>query len=333
MCLLKSLNDMLKKIRLSGNTKTPLEKGIEWVKTHRIPNGGIPPHEKSNIATQEVTGYLVPTLYNVGEKELAYELAEWEASVQQPDGSFTATDGIPYTFDTAQVIRGFLAVLDDMPELEDNLRRACDYVAGQITEKGEVQSSSYDTWKLWNGEVFSEYTNLYVLPPLMQTGQKLCEQKYVEAACRGINYFRQKSDLVEFKSQPTTISHIFGYMMEALVELGEIELARKGLQQVADIQKKNGAIPAYPGVDWICSTGMAQLAIAWYKVGDTEPANKALSYLEKIQNPTGGFYGSYGKGAKYFPKEEISWAVKFFLDANLLRINIKKEMMNLKVKE
>jgi malonyl-CoA O-methyltransferase len=45
-----------------------------------------------------------------------------------------------------------------------------------------------------------------------------------------------------------------------------------------------------------------------------------MDYLEKIQNSSGGFYGSYGKGAKYFPKEEISWAVKYFIDAYLLKI-------------
>ena len=33
---------------------------------------------------------------------------------------------------------------------------------------------------------------------------------------------------------------------------------------------------------------------------------------------SGGFFGSYGKGANYFTKEEISWAVKFFIDAEHL---------------
>jgi malonyl-CoA O-methyltransferase len=65
---------------------------------------------------------------------------------------------------------------------------------------------------------------------------------------------------------------------------------------------------------------MAQLAIAWYKLGEKEPADKAMTYLEKLQNPSGGFYGSYGKGSVYFPTKEISWAVKFFLDAYLWKI-------------
>lgn len=299
--------------------KTPTEKAIEWIKMYRMAaKGRVIPHYKQNVVplTQETTGYLIPTLYNFGEKGLAQDLVRWEASVQRQDGAFSAKDNVPYTFDTAQVVRGFLAVLDDMPEIEENLIRACDYVEGQIDGRGKIHTQSYHMWRLPDGSILHDYGNLYVLPPLLQAGEKLSEPRYTQAARRGMDYYRQKPDLVEFKSELVMLSHYFGYMMEALVELGEIELARKGLNQAAAIQKENGAIPAYPGVDWVCSTGMAQLALAWYKLGEIYPANKALEYLEKIQNPCGGFYGSYGKDAGYFPTKEISWAVKFFLDAN-----------------
>ncbi len=308
------------RIKRAANKKTPLEKALGWVRSNVLPGRGIVIHSKSNQVTQEVTGYFIPTLYHAGEKELACALAKWVASVQRPDGSFVGPDNRPYTFDTAQVIRGFLAVVDDLPELENNLKRACEYVVSQITEDGEVLSPSYDAWNLPDGDTFSIYANLYVLPPLVQAGRKLLEHRYVEAANRGMDHFRRRPDLVDFKPEMSTLSHIFGYMIEALVEMGELELAKRGLAQVAAIQKPNGAIPAYPGVEWVCSTGMAQLAVAWYKLGEIEPVNRAIDYLEKIQNSSGGFYGSYGKGAKYFPKEEISWAVKYFIDACLLKI-------------
>lgn len=317
MGLINSLKEKLK-----TNKLLPEEKAIKWIKTYRIPGAGVPPNHKLKIPTPEVTGYTIPTLYNWGEKELARELALWEVKVQRPDGAVAApgTD-IPYTFDTAQVIRGFLAVLDDIPEIEKNLRQACDYVERNIAPNGEVLHESYDTWKFDDSTMLSEYGNLYVLPPLLQAGRKLSENRYVEAANRGMDYFRQKPDLVEFKPDISMLSHYFGYMMEALVDLGETELARKGLRNAAAVQDDNGAIPAYPGVKWVCSTGIAQLSIAWYKLGDIKPANRAMTYLEKLQNSSGGFYGSYGKGAVYFPKEEISWAAKFFLDACMLRKN------------
>ena len=305
-------------VEVAMDRSSAVGKAIKWVKNHRIRGGGIAPHKKVAVGYQEVTGYFIPTLYKCGENKLAQDLVRWEASVQRSDGAFCCIDNVAYTFDTAQVVRGFLAALNDVPEIEGNLRRACDYVEKHIARNGEVLTESYDMWALPGGSRQSEYSNLYVLQPMLEAGRKLAEARYIDAAERGMNYFRKKPDLVEFKSDFGTLSHFFGYIMEALVDLGEIELAKKGLQQAVSVQKENGAIPAYPGVDWICSAGMAQLAIAWYKIGDIEPADRAMQYLLKIQNPSGGFYGSYGKEAEYFPNEEISWAVKFFIDALLL---------------
>ena len=298
--------------------KTPVEKALTWLKAYRVTDKGIIPsysYQRRKMATQEETGYILSTLYHYGEKELAFEMAKWEASVQGKDGSFAAMDGVPYTFDTAQVVRGFLSVLDDLPQLEGNLRRACDYVEGQIDREGVLHTPSYDTWSLPGGNMLHEYGNLYILPPMLQAGRKLNEPRYVQAAKRAMDHYRKKPDLVEFKSDLGMLSHYFGYMMEALADLGEVELAKKGLAQAARIQREDGAIPAYPGARWVCSTGLAQLALAWYKLGDNEPANKVLNYMEKIQNSSGGFFGGYGKGADYFPYQEISWASKFFLDA------------------
>jgi hypothetical protein len=303
-----------------GAAVSPVERAVGWVRNNRLLRGGIAVHHKSRTASQEVTGYLIPSLLNTGNEDLAVELALWEASVQKGDGSFAAPDGTPYTFDTAQVARGFLAVLDRVPRLETNLRRACDYVVRHIGADGRVSSSELEMWKLPDGGVLTDYCNLYVLPPLIEAGRKLGEPKYIEAARRSLEYFKGKPDLVDFKSESGTFSHMFGYMMEALIDLGEISLAQKGLAQAERIQRVDGCIPAFPGAMWMCSTGMAQLAIAWLKLGDSEPAQRTISYLERLQHRSGGFFGSYGKGAIYFTREEISWGVKFFIDAELLAV-------------
>ena len=303
---------------LHGASAAAVGRAVQWVKNNQVPGGGIAVHHRTREATQEVTGYLIPTLMNAGEEALAVKLARWEASVQKPDGSLAAPDGVPYTFDTAQVARGFLAVLDHAPELEGNLRRACDYVASQIDADGRVRTASLDMWKLPDGSVLTDYCNLFVLPPLVDAAHRLGKPEYAEAAARAVEYYRRKDDLVVFKSEAGTLSHMFGYMMEALVDLREFELAEKGLAQAEAIQQADGTIPAYPGATWTCSTGTAQLAIAWLKLGRPEPALRALRSLERLQHESGGFFGSYGRNAIYMPKEEISWAVKFFIDAELL---------------
>jgi malonyl-CoA O-methyltransferase len=299
--------------------RSPLQKAVGWIKNNRIPKSGIKVHHKTKTVTPEVTGYIISSLYNAGEKELAIDLAKWEASIQRPDGGFAAPgSSVPYTFDTAQIIRGFLSVVDDAPQLEGNLRRACDYVEKYIEPNGYVGSESYAMWTLPDGTMLSEYGNLYVLPPMLEAGKKLNEPRYSSSARRGMDYFRQKPDLVEFKPELAMLSHYFGYMMEALVDLGEVELARKGLAQALRVQREDGMIPAFPGTDWVCATGISQIGLAWAKLGEMEPARKAMSYLEKIQNPSGGFYGGYGKKVPYFPGQEISWAAKFFIDFCLL---------------
>ena len=299
--------------------KECVRKAIQWVKNNRIPGSGIRSNHKQDLVTPEVTGYLIDSLNRIGEKEFAYDLARWEVSVQQPNGAFAAPDGVPYTFDTAQVVHGFLSLVDEKPEFMGPLKKACDYVEKMIAPDGNVTHESMDMWYLPDGTILSEYGNLYVLPPMLQAGIKLNEPRYVAAAKRGMEYFRKKPDLVRFKSKLAELSHYFGYMMEALVDLGEVELAKKGLDQARKLQKSDGSIPAFPGAKWVCSTGLAQLAIAWYKLGEREPADLAFLAMCRLQNSSGGFYGGYGKGATYFPDGEISWAVKFFLDAFMLR--------------
>ncbi len=300
--------------------KTPLEKAIDWVKTNRVPASGIRAHHKSKDVSQEVTGYLITSLYNAGEKDLALDLVRWEISVQRPDGAFVGPGtSVPYTFDTAQVVRGLMTISKDhIREMEAPIMKACNFVISQIEESGRITTPNADLWALPDGSKLSEYCNLFCIAPLRDAGKKYNVEKYVTAAQRALNYYKSKPDLVEYKPQLGTLSHIFGYMMEALAELGEHDLARKGLDQAAHIQKSDGAIPAYPGVDWVCSTGMAQLGLAWHKIGNKEQARRMLEYLETIQNPSGGFFGSYGQGGQYFAQEEISWANKFFIDLYLL---------------
>jgi malonyl-CoA O-methyltransferase len=294
--------------------ETPAQRALSWVRTNRLPDGGIVPYAGHSKATQEVTGYLIPTLCRHGERELATELARWEIAVQRTDGSFCAIDGVPYTFDTAQVIRGLLAVLDDVPEAEASLRRACDFVAANIDGDGRVHTPSYSQWTCQDGSTLSSFTDLYVLPPLAAAGERLAHRGYAHAAERALGHFRRQPDLTHWKPQLGMLSHVFGYMLEALAELGEGALARQGLAQAAAIQRADGAVPAYPGASWVCSTGLAQLALAWYRVGERARADRALAYLESIQNPSGGFFGGYGRAAEYFATQEISWAVKFYLD-------------------
>jgi malonyl-CoA O-methyltransferase len=290
---------------------------MEWFKANMVPGQGIIVHTKQPVPYPEVTGYFIPTLYDWGETELARTCTRWLLSIQLPDGAFPAPDGVPYTFDTAQIMRGLNAALGDVDGVEASLRRACDWMLTQVDEDGRLKTPSTELWS----DIASDLIHTYALPPLAEAGRLLGVTDYTEAAHFVLEHYKRREDLVPFNR----LSHFHAYAMEALCEMGEMELAARGMADVARAQRADGGIPAYPDVDWVCSTGMAQYAIVWYTLGDRLHADKAMACLEKIQNKSGGFFGSYGKGAKYIASAEISWAVKYFLDAWKLKMKMEDE--------
>lgn len=288
------------------------EQAMDWFRQNMVPGQGIIVHTKQPVPYPEVTGYFVPTLYNWGEMELARTCTRWLMSIQLPDGAFPAPDGVPYTFDTAQIMRGLCAALDDVDGAEASLRRACDWMLTQVDASGRLKTPSTELW----GDIASDLIHTYALPPLAQAGKLLGVREYEDAANFVLAYYTQQPELVPFNR----LSHFHAYAMEALCEMGELEQAARGMAEVERCQRPDGSIPAYPDVDWICSTGIAQYAIVWYALGRKQQADRAMDYLEQIQNRSGGFNGSYGKGAQYIAGAEISWAVKYFLDAQLLKM-------------
>jgi malonyl-CoA O-methyltransferase len=191
-----------------------------------------------------------------------------------------------------------------MDGIETALRKACDWVVKQIAPDGRLTTPSTE---LWTG-IANDLIHTYVLPPLAEAGELLGVREYGEAARFVLSYYKQQETLVPFNR----LSHFHAYAMEALYEW-----ERSSLQPAA-WRTWNGASAAtapFPAIrTWI---GFARPV--WPNtpssgtLGNRNPADLAIRYLEKIQNRTGGFYGSYGKGAKYIPGAEISWAVKYFL--------------------
>jgi malonyl-CoA O-methyltransferase len=291
--------------------KNSVDAALSWFRAHRVGDQGVIVHTRKPVPYAEVTGYFVPTLYEWGEELLARDCLRWLVSVQLPEGAFPAPDGVPYSFDTAQVMRGLSAGLERGEPLQEPLRRAADWMLGQIQESGRLGTPSTELW----GDIANDLIHVYAAYPLIRSGELLRDERYVSAGRRIQAYYRGQAALVPFNR----LSHFHAYAMEALCELGELELARRGMAEVERLQRRDGAVPAYPDVEWICSTGIAQYAVVWYRLGNRERAGRALDYLERIQNPSGGFNGSYGKGAKYIAGAEISWAVKYFLDACAMR--------------
>lgn len=290
------------------STDAATQRALQWFRDHMVADQGIIVHTQQPVPYPEVTGYFIPTLYAWNETELARTCTTWLLSIQLADGAFPAPDGVPYTFDTGQVARGLCAAAGDVPGSEESLTRACDWLLTQIEDDGRMTTPSTELWT----DIANDLIHTYVLPPMVEASSILGNSAYADAAQQVLAYYTRQDGLLPFNR----LSHFHAYAMEALCELGELNLARQGMEDVVRLQRRNGSVPAYPDVDWICSTGIAQYALVWYHLGEDARAERAIDYLAGIQNPSGGFFGSYGKGARYIPKGEISWAVKYFLDAS-----------------
>lgn len=309
--------DWVKSVNLAG----------KWIQNNTVEGKGIIDTTESMTAYPEVSGYYIPTLIEWGYRSLAIQYAKWLCEIQHEDGSwYDAKDEKPYVFDTAQILKGLIYIREILPEVESHIIRGCDWMISNIDEEGRL----FPVTPIWGGKegICSELIHLYCLSPLMEAG-KIYDMRYYDAAEKSASYYINnfKEDILDFN----ILSHFYGYVMEALCDIGEKELAREAMNKLELVQKEDGAIPAYKDVDFVCSTGMFQLAIVWYKLGEKEKADRILTYATKLQNESGGWYGSYAVQENvivtdkrgfptYIPAAEISWAVKYFLDAVSLKM-------------
>lgn len=319
-------------MELTNNLKRPsmnnvnwieaFKKASNWIEKNTIDNKGIINNTKLPKPYPEVTGYYIPTLMKWGYRDLAVTYAKWLCSIQKEDGSWYDTeDKEPYVFDSGQILKGLLSVRKLIPEVDENIKRGCEWIIKNMEEDGRLTTPSKD---LWDEKVCSELIHLYCLSPLIEAGNVFNIERYKECAKKIAEYYVKnfKEDILEFN----ILSHFYAYIMEALCDIGMEDIAKEAMSKVADLQREDGMVPAYKDVNWVCSTGLFQFAIVWYKLGDLERGNKAISYATSLQNESGGWYGSYPlidnprsidkeEYPNYFETSEISWAVKYFLDA------------------
>ncbi len=285
-------------------------RALGWARRYSLPEGGVIISTADLRPYPEVTGYWIPTLLEADEEGLARKSAGFLAGVMSADGGIPGPDGKGYFFDTAQVLRGLLAMSARAREFRPAACAAAEYMRRRIADDGSIADDYTD----YKGEIPRAIV-LFGLRPLREAAVSFDEPRYAEAAEKAAaHYTREFMDL-----DKDVLTHFLAYMIEGLWENGREKEALLALEEVFRRQSLNGSIRGRAHSWWVCSVGVAQFAVLAYKAGMTDRGDRALAYLCRRQNRSGGFFGSYGWGAKYFPKAEISWANKFFLDAVLLR--------------
>ena len=288
----------------------PVRRAIGFLR-REVRDGGLLVYAGGRLSYPEVTGYTIPTALQLQEARWAQRAGAYLLNRQLPDGSFGDPDyNLPYAFDTGQALRGLVTLSRSQEEYVEPARQAADWLVRQVDESGRLGTPTQSLWSLQNGSRIPETIHLYVAPALRGAAAALKSDGYRQAAEAITDYY-----LNQWSGRFDTLSHCYGYILEALIDMDRLDEARAGLGDAERIQRDDGSVAGWPGEEWICSTGLAQLSICWSKLGRSERAHRALSYLLPFQRASGGFLGSWGPGAWYLPDKEIGWAVKFFLDA------------------
>lgn len=317
------------------NKVEQFNKALKWIENNSISGDGIAVTSKDQRIYPEVTGYYIPTLLAWGEKERACAYAKYLCSIQKKDGSwYDSTDTAPYVFDSAQILKGLVAIRNIMPEVDDHIIKGCDWVLSNMQPDGRLTTPSKDAWGD-NEDYCSELIHIYCLSPIKEAGKIFNKQEYIDAVEKILSYYKREK--IEKIKNFSLLSHFYAYVMEGLFDLGEVELCLESMENLEKYRNSKQGIPGLKDVPWLCSTGLFQLAIVWYKLGDLERGNSLFNYALELQNETGGWYGSYPapgfwgrfyRGRKrpyYFPDAEISWVVKYFLDALALKEKLEFE--------
>lgn len=294
------------------------QKALKWIEKHSIFAKGIAQTSVYQISYPEVTGYYIPSLLKHGKKELALKYAKWLCSMQKKDGSYyDIADKAAYTFDTAQILKGLLAIRKDYPAVDEHIIRGCDWILSNMEADGRLGTPTKETWI--DAHVCNDLTHIYCLSPIKEAGEIFARPDYLEKVQQILHYYleNQYERIVNF----SLLSHFYAYIMEGLLDMGEEAVAREAMENIAKYQKEDGSVPAYHNVNWVCSTGLMQLALVWFRLGNNKRGERALQYACRMQNASGGWFGSYlhpqypAENNDYFPLAEISWANKYFLDA------------------
>lgn len=320
---------------MNANKLDHFNRAIMWIRNNTIEENGITVTSKEKVIYPEVTGYYIPSLLQWGERDLAISFAKYLCSIQKEDGSwYDSTDTDPYVFDSAQILKGLVAIRKIMPEVDNHIIKGCDWILSNMQPDGRLTTPSKDAWG--NSEDFcSELIHIYCLSPIRDAGKIFNRPDYLDAVNKILGYYKREK--LERIKNFSLLSHFYAYVMEGLFDLGEVELCRESMERLEKYRNSKNGIPGLNDVPWVCSTGMFQLAIVWYKLGDLERGNSLFYYALSLQNKSGGWYGSYSapgfmarfyRGKKrpyYFQDAEISWAVKYFLDALALKEKLEFE--------
>lgn len=310
----------------------------------------------------ETSGYIVPTLLRGipgraadGHRERARVVLDWLVSIQLAGGGFQGgvigqTPIVPVTFNTGQILIGLASGVAELgDDYRASMQSAADWLVSTQDEDGawrrnptpfaKAGEKAYETHVAWG---------------LLEAARMEPSRGYAEAALRNVRWALSKQCAngwfadccLTDASRPLT--HTIGYALRGVIE--GYRFSNDASLLDAALLTANGAMAALrrsgflPGrlredwtgaVKWSCLTGSMQIAHCWLLLhqitGDqkfldagrrTNAYVRARVATDGATELRGGVKGSFPVDGEYGKFEYLSWACKFFIDANILEQEI-----------
>jgi hypothetical protein len=306
----------------------------------------------------ETSGYIVPTLLrgqpgqpNDVPRERARAVLDWLVSIQLDGGGFQGgvigqTPVVPVTFNTGQILIGLASGVSELGEdYRASMRGAADWLVQTQDDDGAWRKNPTPFAKA--GEKAYE---THVAWGLLEAARMEPSRGYAEAALRNIRWALTKQHdngwfadcCLNDASRPLT--HTIGYALRGVIEgyrfskdEALLDAALLTAHGAMNALRGNGFLPGRLNEDWSgvvtwsCLTGSAQLSHCWLLLhqitGDAkflDAARRTNAYVrarvrvEGTPEMRGGVKGSFPVDGEYGQFEYLSWACKFFIDANIL---------------
>ena len=303
----------------------------------------------------ETTGYIIPTLIEQADrlgrpefKDRARRMLDWLVALQFPEGGLpggmiTQEPQVPVTFNTGQILFGFVAGRIAFGEAyEAPMRKAADWLVE--TQDSDGKWSKHPT--PFAAHSLKTYET-HVAWALMEAARVQPDAPWGAAALAqvdwALSHMRENGwlELCCLGRPHEPLTHTLGYALRGVVEAwrfsGEEKYRAHALRMargIAGVVETDGRLPGRldehwrPTVDWVCLTGTVQIAHSFLLLaapGDApELAERAIrmnAYVRRtmaLDGPDGvrgGVKGSHPANGGYGTYQYLNWAPKFMIDS------------------
>ena len=331
---------------------------LRWILGAQQSNGGIAAYYSLltgySQSYPEVTGYLVPTLYDFAREadddhalRAAERATQWLLSLQMPTGAFPGglegKQGPPSVFNTGQILHGLVRAHRETNCAE--IGRAA-FAAGNWLVEMQQRDGSWSGRGAYQDSPHSYYS--MVSWALAELSERTEDDRCGRAAERNLDwvlsYFESSGWIegINLRGHPSYL-HFVAYALQGLLECailrGRAAPIEKAAKSAWVLLRKFETAKFLPGAherdfknvhSFTCLTGNAQMSCVWLRLyevtRDLRYLNAALKMnemlkglisLSGVQGIAGGVSGSHPVWGIYQPLRYPSWGCKFLADALL----------------